>query len=60
MWLVVFYAPNNVRKVLFKSEQRGEAEASQQRFVQLLGAEFKIEVVFDEPPTALEKAKKGI
>jgi|GEM_PF-2998482 len=55
MWLVVFYAPNNVRKVLFKSEQRGEAEASQQRFARLLGAEFKIEVVFDEPPTELER-----
>ncbi|MBW4475231.1 MAG: hypothetical protein KME42_03705 [Tildeniella nuda ZEHNDER 1965/U140] len=52
MWSVVFHAPNNVRRTLFKSEQRGEAEASKQRYERLISAEFKLEVVFEEVESA--------
>ena len=58
MWSVVFYAPNNVHKVLFKSKQRGEAEASKQRYERLIGAEFKLEIIFDAPTAVMPAAQK--
>ncbi len=58
MWSVVFYAPNHARRTLFRSEQRGEAEASKQRYKRLIGAGFKLEVVFDAPTAVVPTADK--
>lgn len=51
MWSVIFHGPNNARKVLFRSEQRGEAEAQKQRYQRLMAIGFGLEVVFEEPTT---------
>lgn len=52
MWSVMFYAPGNVSKTLFRSTRRNEAEASKQRYQTLIGDEFRLELVFDESATA--------